>query len=118
MQISSGVDRSDRNTLKVAIPLAEGKLCNHFGHCEQFAVIRIKEGLIDGKEFHTPPPHEPGLLPRWLGDLGVNLIIAGGMGQSALNLFAEQGIKVITGSTSQEPETLVQGPFRDFGQWA
>ncbi|MGB8993508.1 MAG: NifB/NifX family molybdenum-iron cluster-binding protein [Desulfobaccales bacterium] len=47
-------------------------------------------------------------MPRWLGDLGVNLIFAGGMGQRALSLFAEQGIKVITGSPSQEPETLVQ----------
>jgi ATP-binding protein involved in chromosome partitioning len=100
---------SDPNTFKVAIPLAEGRLCNHFGHCEQFAVIRVKEGLIDGKELHTPPLHEPGVLPRWLGNLGVNLIFAGGMGQRALSLFAEQGIKVIIGSPSQEPETLVRG---------
>jgi ATP-binding protein involved in chromosome partitioning len=98
---------SDPNNFKAAIPLAEGRLCNHFGHCEQFAVIRVKEGSIDGKELHTPPPHEPGVLPRWLGDLGVNLIFAGGMGQRALSLFAEQGIKVITGSPSHEPETLV-----------
>ncbi|MFZ5449901.1 MAG: iron-sulfur cluster carrier protein MrpORP [Thermodesulfobacteriota bacterium] len=100
---------SDPNTFKVAIPLAEGRLCNHFGHCEQFAVIQVKEGLINGKELHTPPPHEPGVLPRWLGDLGVNLILAGGMGQRALSLFAERGIKVITGSPNQEPEALVQG---------
>jgi len=106
---SSEVAVSSPHTFKVAIPLTEGRLCNHFGHCEQFAVIQVKEGLIDRKEFHSPPPHEPGVLPRWLGDLGVNLIIAGGMGQSALNLFAEQGIEVITGSASQDPETLVQG---------
>jgi ATP-binding protein involved in chromosome partitioning len=105
---SSEAAMSEPNTFKVAIPLAEGRLCNHFGHCEQFAVIRVKEGLIDGKELHTPPPHEPGVLPRWLGDLGVNLIFAGGMGQRALSLFAEQGIRVITGSPRQEPEALVQ----------
>jgi ATP-binding protein involved in chromosome partitioning len=107
--LSSEATMSDSGTLKVAIPLAEGRLCSHFGHCQQFAVIRVKEGLIDGKELHTPPPHEPGVLPRWLGDLGVNLIIAGGMGQRAISLFAENGIKVITGSPSHEPETLVQG---------
>jgi predicted Fe-Mo cluster-binding NifX family protein len=98
----------DHNTFKVAIPLAEGRLCNHFGHCEQFAVIRVKEGRVEEKELQTPPPHEPGVLPRWLADLGVNLIIAGGMGQRALGLFAEKGIKVITGSPSREPEGLVQ----------
>jgi len=99
---------SDHNTFKVAIPLAEGRLCNHFGHCEQFAVIQVHEGLINGKKLHTPPPHEPGVLPGWLGELGVNLIIAGGMGQRALGMFAEKGIKVITGSPSREPEVLVQ----------
>ena len=98
----------DQNTFKVAIPLAEGRLCNHFGHCEQFAVIRVKEGRVEEKELQTPPPHEPGVLPRWLGDLGVNLIIAGGMGQRALGLFTEKGIKVIIGSPSLEPEALVQ----------
>lgn len=95
------------NILKVAIPLAEGRLCNHFGHCQQVAVIRVKEGVIDGEEFHTPPPHEPGVLPRWLGDLGVNLIFAGGMGHRALTLFAERGIRVITGNPTLDPEAIV-----------
>ena len=71
-------------------------------------MLQVKEGAIGGKELHTPPPHEPGVLPQWLGDLGVNLIIAGGMGQRALGLFAERGIKVITGAGSREPEALVQ----------
>ena len=105
----STVAASDPGDLKVAIPLAEGKLSSHFGHCEKFAVIQVRAGLIGDQELITPPPHDPGVLPRWLGDLGVNLVIAGGMGQRAMSLFAEKGIKVITGSPSQEPETLVQG---------
>jgi Mrp family chromosome partitioning ATPase/predicted Fe-Mo cluster-binding NifX family protein len=92
---------------KVAVPLAGGVLCNHFGHCEQFAVIQVTGGQIGAKEVLTPPPHEPGVLPRWLGDLGVNLIIAGGMGQRALGLFVESGIRVITGAPNAEPEALV-----------
>jgi ATP-binding protein involved in chromosome partitioning len=104
---SSEVAMPASDNLKVAVPLAEGVLCNHFGHCEQFAVIQVQEGLMGEKEFHTPPPHEPGVLPRWLGDLGVNLIIAGGMGQRAQGLFAEQGITVITGAPNLEPEVLV-----------
>jgi ATP-binding protein involved in chromosome partitioning len=96
------------STMKVAVPLVEGLLCNHFGHCEKFALIEVKEGRVGEKELHTPPPHEPGVLPRWLGGLGVNLIIAGGMGQRAISLFAEQGIKVITGAPNLAPEILVQ----------
>ena len=98
----------NNDSLKVAVPLAEGLLCNHFGHCERFALIEVKEGRLGEREFHTPPPHEPGLLPRWLGDLGVNLIIAGGMGQRALSLFNQRGIKVITGAPSLAPEVLVE----------
>ena len=37
------------------------------------------------------PPHEPGLLPRWLGEKGVHVIIAGGMGTRAQELFNETG---------------------------
>jgi predicted Fe-Mo cluster-binding NifX family protein len=94
--------------MKIAIPLAEGKLAAHFGHCQQFAVIEVDNNEIKNKEFLTPPPHEPGVLPKWLGDLGVNLVIAGGMGQRAIMLFGEQQIQVIVGAQVEEPETLVK----------
>ncbi|MBI5584203.1 MAG: P-loop NTPase, partial [Deltaproteobacteria bacterium] len=93
--------------LKIAIPLAEGLLCNHFGHCEQFALIDLKDQEITQQELVTPPPHEPGLLPRWLGEKGVNLIIAGGMGQRAITLFTERGIQVLTGAPQLSPEELI-----------
>jgi predicted Fe-Mo cluster-binding NifX family protein len=96
------------HTFKVAVPLAEGRLTNHFGHCEQFAIVNVQDGKIDGKEIITPPPHEPGLLPRWLGDRGVSLILAGGMGQRALQLFSERNIHVVTGAPSLEPEELIR----------
>jgi len=94
---------------RIAVPLAEGKLAQHFGHCEQFAIIDVdpRMRVLGGREDVTPPPHEPGLLPRWLGERGVNLIIAGGMGQRALALFAERGIEVVVGAPVDTPENLV-----------
>lgn len=56
---------------------------------------------------HTPPPHEPGVLPKWLHELGANIVIAGGMGSSAKGLFNQNGIKVITGVPMDPPESLV-----------
>jgi predicted Fe-Mo cluster-binding NifX family protein len=53
------------------------------------------------------PPHEPGLLPPWLAERGANVIIAGGMGQRAQELFAAQGIQVIVGASAETPETLI-----------
>lgn len=95
--------------MKIAIPLAGGKLAMHFGHCEQFALIDVEpsEKKTIKREDVTPPPHEPGLLPLWLAERGVSMIIAGGMGQRAQSLFAEQGIQVAVGVPAETPEKLV-----------
>ncbi|MGB2821488.1 MAG: iron-sulfur cluster carrier protein MrpORP [Phycisphaerae bacterium] len=94
--------------MKIAIPLAEGRLCSHFGHCEQFAIVEVDEhNNIIGKTLLTPPPHEPGVLPAWLHEQGAGVIIAGGMGRRAQQLFAQNGITVIVGAPANEPEQLV-----------
>ena len=95
--------------MKIAIPMAGGKLCMHFGHCEQFALLEADEKTkkIAGTTLLTPPPHEPGVLPRWLHEQGANVIIAGGMGQRAQSLFAENGIRVVVGAAAETPENLV-----------
>ena len=94
--------------MRIAIPLAGGKLAMHFGHCERFALVDvdIEKKQIVSREDVTPPPHEPGLLPRWLAERGANLIIAGGMGQRAQALFAESGIEVRVGARSETPERI------------
>ena len=94
--------------MKFAIPLAEGKLTAHFGHCQEFALLEVEDNQIKSKETLVPPPHEPGVLPKWLHDLGTNVIIAGGMGARALDLFAQNDIKVIVGAEALMPEELVK----------
>ncbi len=93
----------------IAVPVAGGRLCMHFGHCDQFALLDVD--TTDMKIVNTrqidPPPHEPGLLPRWLHEQGVNLVIAGGMGGRAQNIFAEQGIDVVVGAPAESPKDLV-----------
>jgi len=93
--------------MKFAIPLAEGKLTAHFGHCQEFALVEVEGNVIKNKETLVPPPHEPGVLPKWLHDQGANVIIAGGMGARALELFAQNDIKVIVGAAALTPEELV-----------
>ncbi len=96
--------------MKIAIPTTEGKLCMHFGHCEVFAIFEIEDAAktIKSKKMQTPPPHEPGVLPKWLGDLGVNVIISGGMGMRAQQLFAANNVKVVTGASSEDPDSIVK----------
>lgn len=94
--------------MKIAIPIANGKLSPHFGHCERFAVLTadLSGKKVIAREYLTPPPHEPGVLPRWLHSQDIKVIIAGGMGQRAQQLFAEQDIQVVTGAPPDGPETL------------
>ncbi|MEJ2729945.1 MAG: NifB/NifX family molybdenum-iron cluster-binding protein [Deltaproteobacteria bacterium] len=93
--------------MKIAIPMANGRLTAHFGHCQEFALVEVEGNEIRKKEMLVPPPHEPGVLPNWLHQLGADVIIAGGMGQRAVGLFEERGIKVFTGAPALTPEELV-----------
>lgn len=94
--------------MKIAIPTAQGKLCMHFGHCEQFALVSVEDQTITGTKMLTPPPHEPGVLPVWLHEQGANLIISGGMGSRAKDLFAQNSIEVIVGASEDIPENVVK----------
>jgi predicted Fe-Mo cluster-binding NifX family protein len=101
--------------MKIAIPIAEGKLCLHFGHCQQFSMITVDENnKISATELLTPPAHEPGVLPKWLAANQVNLVLAGGMGHRAQNLLQEAGIKVIVGVQGDHtPEQAVEAYLND-----
>ena len=94
--------------MRIAIPLFQEKLSLHFGHCDQFAIFEVDDSQqVVSKNNETPPAHAPGILPQWLGGMCVNVIIAGGMGQRAQQLFAQNGIEVVIGAQANTPEELV-----------
>lgn len=96
--------------MRIAIPMAAGKLAAHFGHCEKFALLDVdqEKKKILGEELVQAPPHEPGLLPGWLAERGATVILAGGMGGRAQEIFAQHGIQVLVGAPSLEPEMVAQ----------
>jgi len=95
---------------KIALPVAQNKLCLHFGHSEGFLVFEVEpeKKKILKEEYFPAPPHEPGLLPRWLSEKGVKVVITGGMGSRAQDFFREFGIEVLLGASATEPRKLVQ----------
>lgn len=95
--------------MKIAIPVVDGQLCLHFGHCAHFALVDVDEATkkITAQKLVEPPPHEPGVLPKWLHEQGATVILAGGMGSRAQDLFAQNGIQVVVGCPLGDPETLV-----------
>lgn len=94
--------------MKIAIPLANGQLAMHFGHCEQFALVDVDEATRQhrGTTILETPPHEPGLLPRWLHEHDADVILAGGMGQRAQQLFAERGFGLCMACPQTHPKRL------------
>ena len=98
--------------MKIAIPVTDGILSSHFGHCDQFVLFGVgPDGKIIGQRQELkPPPHEPGSFPKWLHEQGATIIIAGGMGSRAQSLFAQNEIQVVVGASGGVPEVIV----RDF----
>jgi predicted Fe-Mo cluster-binding NifX family protein len=90
----------------LALPVSEGKLSSHFGHCDAFAFIETKDGRIARSEFRTPPPHEPGVLPRWLKEQGADVAIAGGIGERAQEMLRQNNIEVVVGAPMDTPESV------------
>ena len=87
--------------MKVAISTEGNIVSGHFGHCPSFTLFDIESNKVTNKQTIDNPGHQPGFLPQFLREKGVNCIIAGGMGGRAQQLFTEVGIKIIIGVTGE-----------------
>lgn len=92
--------------MKIAVAVENQAISGHFGHCDGFQIFSATDGVIFGSEYIASPGHKPGFLPNFLHQHGVNVIIAGGMGAGAIEIFDSHGIKVFTG-TQGMPEAAV-----------
>ncbi len=95
---------------RIAIPCENNQVCPHFGHAPQFAFFNIDpDGSgISEPEFRDAPPHEPGVLPRWIAEQGATVVLSGGMGGRAQQLLNQSGIDVVTGVTEADPRAAAQ----------
>lgn len=96
--------------LKIAVPLQNGGFSAHFGGAGQFAFFEVDEvsRSIAARSFGTPPLHEHGAFPLWLKGAGVNVVLAGGMGPRAQQIFNQSGIETVLGIDGGEPEQIVR----------
>ncbi len=95
---------------KIAIPVKEnGILESHFGHTRLFVIYQIKDDKIESKEILTPPPHGPGVLPKWLREKEVTDVIVFTMGARASKILDHFNIKVHLGAPEISTDELVKG---------
>jgi len=83
--------------LKIAISTDGNSVSAHFGRCPSFTILEVEDKEAVNRKTINNPGHHPGYLPQFLHNEGVNVIIAGGMGMNALNLFNQVKIDVIVG---------------------
>lgn len=93
----------------IAVPSSDGMLDEHFGHCRQFALLSVEDDRIISESTIDAPPHEPGLLPKFLAEKGVTDVIAGGMGNRAIQLFNQENVNVFVGAPKQTPNEIAVG---------
>lgn len=89
----------------IAIPKEGNVVCPHFGHCEEFTLYDTNTKTLKSV---PNPGHQPGVLPGFLKKLGAELIIAGGMGAKAQELFAQQGIEIIVGTSGSIEDVIAR----------
>lgn len=90
--------------MRIAIAADGDNVSAHFGHCARFAVYSVAGGVAKHEEDLVAPPHEPGVFPTFLAENQVNLVIAGGMGPKAVDLFKAKGIEVLLGVSGGIPQ--------------
>lgn len=104
--------------MKIAVASKGENIFGHFGHCENFNIYTTKEGKIESAESVANPGHRPGFLPNFLADMGVNVIIAGGMGGGAVEIFNERNVEVVVGADGDARaavEAYLQGKLKSTG---
>ncbi len=72
----------------------------HFGRCPYFTLVDIEGTQVKSVQAIPNPyfnNHVPGAVPQFINSQKVNVMIAGGMGPKAVQMFQGFGIDVATG---------------------
>jgi predicted Fe-Mo cluster-binding NifX family protein len=86
--------------MKIALPSNENKVDSHFGHCEYFTVFTINDNKEIVSQDIVQPPVGCGCksnIAQTLAQMGVKVMLAGNMGQGAVNVLNSHGIEVLRG---------------------
>lgn len=107
--------------MKIALPTCQNHIDEHFGHCEHFTVFTIDDQKIILSEEKIASPAGCGCksnIASTLAQMGVKLMIAGNMGQGAVNVLNSQGIDVLrgcSGNVKDVTQNWLAGKLQDSG---
>jgi predicted Fe-Mo cluster-binding NifX family protein len=107
--------------MKIAVPTRNNVIDDHFGHCEAYTIFTIDANQKTEKTEILPSPQGCGCksnIATTLKEKGVEVMLAGNMGDGALNVLNNHHIKVIrgcSGNINQVVESFLAGNIKDSG---
>lgn len=107
--------------MKIAVPSHQDKVDEHFGHCEYFTVFTVNDKKEILSEETVSSPAGCGCksdIALTLSQMGVNMMLAGNMGQGAVNVLNGCGIDVLrgcSGDVKAVAEGWLAGNLKDSG---
>ena len=81
----------------------------HFGRCQYYFLIEIEDGKVVKSSTEENPyfgNHQPGQVPAFIKRLGADVMVSGGMGPKAIQMFDRFGIDVATGAVGKVENVL------------
>ena len=105
--------------MRIIVPSDGEDVTQHFGHCGYFIAYDAENGNIKNTETLKSPGHRPGVLPIFLKEHGADVVISGGMGAGAIDLFNENGIEVVvgaSGNSKKAAEEYIKGNLKSTGE--
>lgn len=93
--------------MRIAVPVTDGRIAQHPGHCERFLVADVEKGAVVAEQELSNPGHGPGgPPPLFLATRGVSQLLAWGLPEPAREKFQSFGIAVRLGATGDPREAL------------
>ncbi len=86
--------------MKIALPTRKGFIDEHFGHCEYYTVFTVDENneIVCSETVESPAGCGcKSNIAEVLSKMGVNMMLAGNMGDGAVNVLHNSGIEVVRG---------------------
>ena len=101
--------------MKVAVPTREGRVDDHFGHCDHYTIFTIEGKQVISREVLASPQGCgcKSCIAADLEKMGVEVMLAGNMGDGALNKLSAHNIRVIRGCRG-DIEAVVRGFLAGF----
>ncbi len=85
--------------MKIAVAVENGQVSSHFGHSSSFNFYEIEDGKVISSKSIQSPGKGHGILPEFIAENGASAVLAGGMGEGAVNACAAKKIETIIGVT-------------------